>query len=144
VTIERWVYIGPCTLVGGKPGQEWFALGELDAIDESKSLVFAKLTKSPHIGSIYEVNVTRTDERISAGAGKRVGTFSDRTKVAEWSVRAQAFDTMRAASKHAKTLPREALEEALRPIVRAMTKTNYEGRRAILVLVLQYLDRHGG
>ena len=141
---ERWVYIGPTLVAGGKVGQQWVN----ESAPNSETHVFTKLVKAPYIGSIYEIEiVARNDDgsvKTARCSNKHVGLFRDGDLLSQWEIASNAFDTLRALERQEKVLGKESIKEALEPFIKAMHKTNYEGRRAIKVLVVEYLERYGG
>lgn len=101
------------------------------------------LVKGAYPGSIYRASVTLTaEEDITVwGTPSYVGRY-DGPELAEWETLHKATQAQaQAESNRKKDASYDALREHLKPIKEAMAKTNINGRRAIIAVVLDELYR---
>lgn len=121
--------------------------------DEKSQRIYKKgAFKGCFVGAVYDVTTTNEGRRVFTGGEKGPkyrrrysDTTAEKKLCAEWEALdqgAKAEDEAARNFSHDKNM--SALEESLEPVVAAMRKTNYQGRRGILVWVLGYLQRKGG
>jgi hypothetical protein len=123
---EEWVYLGQCRLQGGGTGHEW-------RTPDGKPVVYAKL-KARVLGGVYQLNVRRTDERVTV----QPGTLSYSGHQVEDAAAIQLIG-MEAERKikvkrlEANTSRTAQLDEALAPLLElARGLKTYSDRRALL------------
>jgi hypothetical protein len=99
------------------------------------------------VGAVYALEVTRGPGTMSAsfapGADAFVRMHDDPGQVAAWRLADQAVEVVaRRAKLHAKAGGLTETLAALEPIRDVYRATDYTGRRAIEMLVLEYLRRY--
>lgn len=150
--VEIWVFAGLRYDEQDKKLMQLFYSIVDGVVDENKRHVFKKgAVKGAYGGAVYKVTTTKAGQSVWTGGAKgpkyvrRYGdTAAEKKKLAEWEALEEAdraADEAERAFKHDKNL--SAFEEALEPIVQAMRKTNWQGRRAILLRVLTHLQKDG-
>jgi hypothetical protein len=141
--LRRLVYTGYCTLEDKKPGAVLReVLGTLEKPLGPELIFNRKSLAGSSIGSVYEVEkASETSWRLTER--KYVGKYHDTAAVAEWQLKARAAqlteDALKAERSAAKDLP--AAFEYMEPLRRIYAKQLPNGKRAIEVLLLEYLRR---
>lgn len=98
-----------------------------------------------YIGGVYEIKASLKDDEIEyiiPKSASYVGKFNNKSLIEEWQIEHESTKTMftvKAQVKKASTTGKDTLLEALKPLRRAYASTNYEGRLALEVRVLNYL-----
>lgn len=141
--MSKLVYTGICDLEDKKPGAILREIREDGSLGDE--LIFIrKALNGASIGHVYEV------ERASVSSWKMasrryVGRYDDAAAVAEWQLTAkvkQAIeDSLKAERAAARELP--AAFEYMEPLRKIYRKQLPNGRRALEVLLLEYLRRPG-
>lgn len=126
--------------------EEFDELGS-EAVRDSYSAPLGSSKRSCDIvGGIYEGRIKTEDDgaqyALKTGTWKYSGYIDDEELRAEW--RAQDLAAQSDLAVHRKVKEdrsNDPMYEALKPIQRAMRKTNATGRRAIMASVLEYITR---
>ena len=144
---ERWVYAGQ-RLDGEKLAYVWYALDEEDKVVPESGRFFTKmLTRNvagptPKPGAVFVVHTTKGGDSVTIG-GENMPRYllANNDKVVEWQLLTEAAKNAQRANKLMKEdMSEDHLERCLRPITKAMQKTNHQGRQAIKLVVMQYLS----
>lgn len=137
----RLVFVGVCNLTDKKPGVILRPLMEDETLGQE--LIFnRKAMQHAVIGGVYEVE-KETDTAWRLSEKKYVGMYGDAKAVTEWQLEERVHqvreDALKAERAATSKLPSAfAYMEPLRTIYR---KQLPNGRRAIEVLLLEYLRR---
>lgn len=152
-TEERWVYIGQRVDQSNKLSYFWLSLNEDGKPDEEKVHVFQKRIErqrsfqTPEPGAIFKVHTTKQGASVMiAGdqAPEYLEMLDDEKVRLAWTVSEQSSLRLHRANKRMRDeMSDDLMEKALRPILHAMRKTNPQGRQAIKLIVLEYLEKHG-
>jgi hypothetical protein len=140
---QRWVCMGHRRATDGKLYQWWVEQkkgGEL-----SGEHCFKKpLVKYSRPGAIYEITCSPDGNSVytkGKDAPRYVEILNNTALIIEWRALEESDETTaRVAARMRKELSADELRRVLEPIRRAYQKTDRTGRRAIKVLVLEYLE----
>jgi hypothetical protein len=136
-TVERWAYAGVRVTTDRKAAEVW-----IDQAGDGDELWFASKGRRPVLGAIYEVDATRTGERISRyGKPRYTGAriASDDPRYRAWNVADNgAHVRLQLLRDEAKAAKRDGLDEALEPLLgyAAACRTRVE-RDALLATVIR-------
>ena len=140
-TKVQLVYIGRRKAVKGI-AHFYSPLSDQMLTDEKQDVGFKKkFIGWESVGCIIEA--TKTPGGKWKAAATRVGTFPDEGQITTW----RALDAVIDAEAQIKKLCAQgekigSFDDALEPIYRAMSATNYHGQLAIQALVMRMLSRH--
>lgn len=137
LTKTRFVCIGRRQLKGGGLG-----LGIREIVGEGLGDErFYKTAKALRTGAVYDINANATSAALTSAS--YVGLYPDDGLRASWQGQSDAAETMAAIEKREKkeATRSEALMTVLRDLRREYQATNYRGRLAIEVTLLEALRR---
>lgn len=142
---ETWVFIGPVTLVGDKPGVELRPYHEEGAQLGPPSYWTKKFFQGLGVGNIYELSVCHTETGMVV---KRPFTFKgvypDSAQIAAWRTANKGYQVAARAKRDEATSKRtDYLANLLSPIRHEYNKADAIGRLAIEVAVLAALRFDG-
>lgn len=151
-TEERWIYIGQRVDPSNKLAYYWLSVID-GKPDRDKVHCFQKRIErqrtfqTPEPGAIFKVHTTKQGSSVMISgdqAPEYVEMFEDEKQRLEWAMAEQASLRLHRANKRMREeMSDDLMEKALRPILNAMRKTNPQGRQAIKLIVLEYLEKHG-
>lgn len=154
LTKVRWVYVGRRLNQEHKISYWWLTVREDGTYDPDQVHIFDKrieqtsMPMMPKPGAVFDVNTTQGGNSVKIGgavAPQYVTMLDDSATCAEWEAR-EAADLIRhkANKRMREEMSEDTLRQSLLPLLNAMRKTNHQGRLAIKLVVLEYLDKHGG
>jgi len=150
---ERWVYIGQRVDRENKVSHYWYSLTPDGQPDLDKSHCFNKRIErqnthmSPEPGAVFDVHTTKEGASVMIAGDKSpryVEMLDDEKLCLEWQVAEQAsLRSYKANKRMREEMSEDLMEKSFRPVLNAMRKTNAQGRQAIKLIVLEYLEKHG-
>jgi hypothetical protein len=125
----------------GEPIWTLYLLDDAGAIVSAEKAFGAKNLKTVHAGNIYRVKADSADAKfIYPSTVEYVRPWAVYSERMEYQARMFAFDAAhRAKQAGKKEATRNLLKEQMAPLRAAWQNTNYQGRTALEVLVLNYL-----
>lgn len=111
------------------------------ALSPKDEVYTSKLLRGKGVGLVYEMEAS--DESIKPATVRFIERWHDEEQVAEWQLAAKAHDAVQDAERRERDAAAPLALELLRPLRRAYAKTNWNGKMAIEVLVLNYLRMDG-
>lgn len=136
------IYIGVRLLKRGILAQT-FASAE-NPTDANLHRCYKKATDHPMIGSVYELTLTE-DGKLKIGGSdspKYLRTIDNDDLVRGWQLEDKAAKVMHREKTSAKKEAHcDLIEKSLEPLRLALAEADIQTRRAMKVLILEYLDR---
>lgn len=148
VLVENWVCAGWRTGAKNKRVQLWRRVEGDDIADpqkeENRGCFAGGLVKGAYVGSVWKLTWTADRSAVKkdhARAPQYVGRFGNAELTLQWEAEESADNLSRALDKKLKQDGlKKQLEHVLAPIGALMAKTDYDGRRALKLLVSDTLD----